>query len=73
MEVEKPMVDQIRKGLIAWRPIEAGQVVSADDVAYARPATKLTSLDLPKVVGRRATRAFQAGEHLDAAGFGEGR
>jgi sialic acid synthase SpsE len=53
-----------RRSLFAARPIEAGSVMSEDDIAVLRPGTGLEVADLPKVVGRTARRRIERHEPL---------
>jgi sialic acid synthase SpsE len=53
-----------RRSLFAARPIEAGAMVRADDVAVLRPGTGLEVADLDKVIGRTARRHIDRHEPL---------
>lgn len=58
---EQAMVPAIRKGVVAARDLKAGQVLTADDLMYARPATEFTAAELPALVGRTLGRDTAAG------------
>jgi sialic acid synthase SpsE len=65
-----------RRSLCAWRALDAGHVVVADDLVALRPATGLPPASLPQVLGRRLTRPIAAGEalterHLEPLRFSE--
>lgn len=61
MPCEAPVIDAIRKGVVAARDLDAGTVLGADDLAYARPATEFPAHELPALVGRRLSRAVAGG------------
>jgi sialic acid synthase SpsE len=65
-----------RRSLCAWRALDAGHVVSADDLVALRPGTGLPPASLPQVVGRRLTHALAVGDalterHLEPLRFSE--
>lgn len=51
----------IRKGLVAARDLAAGDRLTADDLAFARPATEFSASQLGEVVGRRLTKPVAEG------------
>lgn len=53
-----------RRSLVVVREIEVGQVVDAADLDARRPATGLSPMLLPVVIGRRAARRMPAGTIL---------
>lgn len=59
---ERPLRDVIRKGLVAARDLNAGTVLTKEDLMYARPATEIPAGESPRIVGRIVTRALLRGE-----------
>jgi pseudaminic acid synthase len=53
-----------RRSLFAARDLNAGTILSEEDVAILRPGTGIEVRDLPKVVGRTARRAIVRHEPL---------
>lgn len=51
-----------RKSLVAARPIEAGELFSADNLATKRPGTGVSPMRWDEIIGRPAPRAFAADE-----------
>lgn len=51
-----------RKSLVAARPIQAGELFSADNLAAKRPGTGLSPMRWDEIIGRPAARAFAADE-----------
>jgi N-acetylneuraminate synthase/N,N'-diacetyllegionaminate synthase len=51
----------IRKGLVAARPMAEGEVLKDDDIMYARPATFFRSSQRRELVGRRLKRGLASG------------
>jgi len=54
-----------RRSLFAARAIEAGTVLTEDDIVVLRPGTGIEVRDLGKVVGRTARRQIERHEPLD--------
>jgi len=52
-----------RKGIVAARDLAAGEVLTAEDLIYARPATQFPATELASVIGRTLARPV-AGDHL---------
>lgn len=52
-ETERTVKARARRGLWAKRDLEAGHVLTADDILVVRPAGPLGPMDLDKVIGRR--------------------
>ena len=52
-----------RKGIIASRDLEVGQVLERDDLMFARPATEFVSSELGWLLGKSLTQAVKKG-HL---------
>lgn len=61
---ELPLLDLVRKGLVAARDLPAGHELARDDLMYARPATGFEAADLDRVVGRRLVEPLAAGACL---------
>ena len=61
---ELPLLDAVRKGVVAARGLPVGQRLEREDLMFARPATGIPSQDLPQVLGKRLTRPLKAGELL---------
>lgn len=54
-----------RRSLHAARPIQSGQRLSTDDLLCQRPADGLSPMDLPRLLGRPASRTYQSGDPID--------
>lgn len=54
----------LRKSLMLLRPLRAGAVIEADNLASKRPGTGLPPREWDNVVGRRASRELEAGKPL---------
>jgi N,N'-diacetyllegionaminate synthase len=54
-----------RKSLLANRPIEAGEVFSAENVVAKRPGNGLSPMRWDEVIGRVATRAYKANDFIE--------
>lgn len=52
----------MRKGVVAAVPLEAGRILTRDDLMYARPATGFPAAALPSLIGRKLIRALGVGE-----------
>ena len=61
---ELPLLDLVRKGLVAARDLPAGHELVRDDLMYARPATGFEAADMDRVLGRRLTQPLAAGACL---------
>ncbi len=61
---EMPLLDAVRKGVVAARSLPVGQILQRGDLMFARPATGIPSHDLPSVLGKRLVRPLEAGELL---------
>lgn len=57
-----------RKSLVAARPIHAGAVIGADDLAAMRPGTGLSPMRFWQLVGSVAGRDYGAGELIEWPG-----
>lgn len=54
-----------RRSVRAARPLRAGQRLTAADLIYQRPADGLSPMLVSQLLGRTASRAYQAGEAFD--------
>jgi len=61
-EAERRNVVPSRRGLYAVRPLRAGQVVRAEDIAVLRPAAELAPWQLDLLIGTRLRRDVAGGE-----------
>jgi sialic acid synthase SpsE len=58
------------RGLYAAVEIAAGTELSIEMVSLLRPATSLTAADLPRLLGRKASKNIKRGEPLSREAFG---
>lgn len=63
-QAEEPLRLAIRKGVVAARNLEAGTILSSDDLMFARPATEFDSSELPRLIGKRLNSSIGRGETL---------
>ncbi|MFC5299830.1 N-acetylneuraminate synthase [Azospira restricta] len=61
---ELPVRALVRRSVTTARPIQAGAVLGAADLALLRPGTGIAPADLARVVGRVACRDLPAGKTL---------
>jgi N,N'-diacetyllegionaminate synthase len=54
-----------RKSIVAARPIEAGEIFSADNLTVKRPGTGMSPMRWDELLGRKASRAFAADELVE--------
>lgn len=66
-EAEKEAGTLVRRGLKAVRDLEAGHVLSEDDIAILRPATGLPPSEYERIIGRRLTSAIAARDPIEAS------
>ena len=66
-DAEVPLLDAVRKGVIAARDLPAGTVLTRDDMMFARPATEFPSGEVTTLVGKRLTAGHRLGESLRRA------
>lgn len=57
----------IRKGVIASHALKPGDVLSLQNLAYARPATEFAASELPALIGRRLKVPVGSGELIRKA------
>ena len=62
-EIENMLV--ARKSIVAGRPIAAGELFSADNLAIKRPATGLSPMAWWDIERKRAWRAYSRDEMID--------
>lgn len=61
---ETPLLDAVRKGVVAARDLDAGHVLGRDDLMFARPATEFPSGEVGTLVGKRLNAAYRLGETI---------
>jgi N-acetylneuraminate synthase/N,N'-diacetyllegionaminate synthase len=61
----------MRKGIVAARDLDAGSVLSRDDLMFARPASEFTAAELPGLIGRRLKVSLRRGELIPRSGIEE--
>lgn len=54
-----------RKSLVSNRPIKAGELFSAENIAAKRPGTGISPMRWDEVIGRRAARDYSADELIE--------
>lgn len=62
---ETPNVAVARKSIVAARPIRAGEILGADNLAVKRPGTGLSPMFWDKTVGTAAIRDFDKDEMIE--------
>ncbi len=62
---EQANIAVARRSIVAVRPIEAGAVITADDIAAKRPGTGVSPMRWDEVVGSRAKRRFEPDELIE--------
>lgn len=58
---ENVNVNLMRKGIVAAKNLKAGEVLTNNNVMYARPATEFHALELDYLIGKKITRDIQQG------------
>lgn len=58
----------MRKGVVAARDLQAGTLLSRDDLMWARPASEFPAAELPRLIGHRLKVALRRGELVPRAG-----
>lgn len=66
VEAEKSTAAVARKSIVAARDVEAGSVLSREDLTIRRPGTGLPPAQLDAIIGHRTRIALRAGEVLTA-------
>ncbi|MEM7070647.1 MAG: N-acetylneuraminate synthase family protein, partial [Pseudomonadota bacterium] len=70
MDCEKDNRNIIRKGLMAAKDIKAGQIISTNDIAFARPATGFSSDQFNAIVGKKISTDIKKGYPFTPSHFG---
>lgn len=65
-KAEAPNVAASRRGLYTRRPMRAGEIITADDIAVVRPVSVMAPWDMPLLIGRRLSRSMGEGEAFEA-------
>jgi len=63
---ERDNIGLVRQSIVARGVIGAGEYFSADNLTSRRPADGLSPMRYWEIVGRKASRAYAAGEPIDA-------
>lgn len=58
---ESQNIQMIRKGIIAARDIKNGEIISEDDLMYARPAKEFSSNEIDLLIGKRSKKDISKG------------
>ena len=58
---EKENIPLMRKGIIAAKDIKAGDILTEENLMYARPATQFHAEDMVNLLGKRVNRDIQRG------------
>ncbi len=66
-EIELPIREPIRKGVIAARDLAAGTVLSRQDLMFSRPATTLPAEKIETVLGKRLKLSVSKLQPIDPA------
>ncbi len=66
---ELPLRSAIRKGVVAARDLEAGAVLAAGDLMFARPACEYAASEIASILGKRLTRALARGASIPRDGL----
>jgi len=61
MPSEAPILEAVRKGVVAARDLPAGTVLSRADLAFARPATEVPNEQIDQLIGRQLPHSLSAG------------
>jgi N-acetylneuraminate synthase len=64
-ESEMENIGPVRRGIVARRPIGAGELFSEENLAVRRPAVGVSAAAWPSVIGRAAPRAFAENEPIE--------
>lgn len=66
---EMDLIPLVRKGVVAARDLAVGEVVSDDDLAYARPATTYKASDRSSLVGQKLQEPVAEGHTFNQQNF----
>lgn len=58
---ENQNISLIRKGIVAAKDIKTGEILTEENLMYARPATEFISEDIIKLLGKQINRDIQQG------------
>lgn len=61
---ERSVAEEVRKSIVAARPIKAGERFTWDNLAVRRPGTGLSPARLPEMWGNNAQRDYNEGEMI---------
>lgn len=61
---ELPNRDVARKSIVAKRPIKAGEILSADNLAAKRPGDGISPMEWDKIIGTKAVKDFSEDEQI---------
>ncbi len=64
MECELPMLQAVRKGLVAARNIMPGEKLEAKDIMYARPASEFSADEIDIVCGKTVLQPLMKGHTI---------
>lgn len=64
---EQPLLEAVRKGIIAARELDAGHILTNEDMMFARPATEFPSTEVGSLIGKRITQHYKLGESIRRA------
>lgn len=64
-EAESPNIAIARKSIVASRPINKGEILSADNLTVKRPGTGLSPMMWDRVIGSHACRDFSTDEQIE--------
>lgn len=70
---EVPNIPVVRRSIFTAQDIPAGVTIREEMLECKRPGTGISPVHFDEVVGRKASRAFSAGEMLDWAGIDDTR
>jgi N,N'-diacetyllegionaminate synthase len=61
-------IKAVRKGVVAARDLDAGRVLTREDLSFARPQTEFAASEIESLIGKRLDRALRSGELMPRAG-----
>ncbi|MBL4614788.1 MAG: N-acetylneuraminate synthase family protein [Magnetovibrio sp.] len=61
---EQPLLEAVRKGVVAACELKAGHTLSNEDLMFARPATEFPADQIDTLIGKRITQAYKLGESI---------
>jgi N,N'-diacetyllegionaminate synthase len=63
---EAPNRQVIRKSIVATRVIEEGEIFSAENLGVMRPATGISPMEWPQILGAKAQRSYLPQEMIES-------